>query len=87
MNSRRTPYEIQFASEVAEATRRAGITEQDIPELMRGLTLKLDGKAKEPGRDIREIYDMVNNRPLPVYLELGKSVQGGLAAELGLIFE
>ena len=87
MNARLTPYETLFGGQVAEATRRAGITEADIPDLMRTLTPKLDGQPKESGRDIREIYDLVNSCPLPEYEALGASVQQELAAELGLIFD
>jgi len=87
MNARRTPYEIQFAAEVAEATRRAGITEKDLPRVMKKLTPKLEGQSVEPGRDIRECYDMKNNRPLSWYRELGQSIQRELAAELGLVLE
>ena len=86
MNARRTPYELLFADEVAEATRRAGITEKDLPELMSELSRKLDGQPTEPGRDIRECWDLKNNRPLLRYLELGNAVQQELA-ELGLRFE
>lgn len=86
MNARRTPYELIFAQEVAEATRRAGITRQDIPALMRRLTLKLEGQPAEPGRDIRECWDLQANRPLPWYEELGRQVQAELADELGLVF-
>jgi len=86
MNARRTPYENLFAREVAEATRRAGVTAGDVPELMKKLTLKLEGQAVEPGRDIRECYDIKNNHPLPWYLALGQSIQQELAQELGLEF-
>ncbi len=86
MNARRTPYEDLFAAEVAEATRRAGITRADLPAVMKKLTPILDGQATEPGRDIRECWDLKANRPLPWYLELGASVQQELARSLGLVF-
>ncbi|MBC7236573.1 MAG: monomethylamine:corrinoid methyltransferase [Chloroflexi bacterium] len=87
MNARHTPYETLFAREVAEATRRAGITEQDIPHLMNKMTPMLEAMPVQPGRDIRECYDLKNNRPLPWYQELGKAVQKELAAEFGLVFD
>ena len=87
MNARHTPYESVFSREVAEATRRAGITEEELPALMRKLTPKLEAMSVEPGRDIRECYDIVNNHPLPWYLELGRSVQRELADEFGLAFD
>jgi methylamine---corrinoid protein Co-methyltransferase len=87
MNARRTPYELIFAAEVAEATRRAGITKSDLPEIMRKLTAQIDGQPTEPGRDIREIWDIKNNRPLPVYEEVGRTLKQELAAEFGLVFE
>ena len=86
MNARRTPYEDIFAAEVAEATRRAGITRKDLPELMRRLTHQLEGQPTEPGRDIRECWDLKNHRPLPWYQELGQSLQRELAQDLGLVF-
>jgi methylamine--corrinoid protein Co-methyltransferase len=87
MNSRLTPYENQFAREVAEATSRAGMTEGDVPRLMKALTPKLEGKEVELGRDIRECWDIKLNRPLSWYLELGKSVQAELERDLGLAFQ
>ena len=87
MNARHTPYETIFAREVAAATRRAGITESDLPALMRKMTPMLEAMPLQPGRDIRECYDIVNNRPLPWYKELGKSVQRELAEAFGLAFE
>jgi hypothetical protein len=86
MNGRHTPYESVFAREVAEATRRAGITEEQIPDLMRKLTPILEAMPVQPGRDIRECYDIKKNCPLPWYLELGKSVQQELANQFGLVF-
>ena len=87
LNGRHTPYETVFAREVAEATRRAGITEGDLPSLMRKMTPILEAMPVQPGRDIRESYDIKNNRPLPWYKELGESVQKELAEEFGLVFE
>jgi methylamine--corrinoid protein Co-methyltransferase len=87
MNARHTPYETVFAREVAEATRRAGISEKDIPALMKRLTPRLEAMPVQQGRDIRECYDIVNNRPLPWYLERGRSVQRELSVEFGLVFE
>jgi methylamine---corrinoid protein Co-methyltransferase len=87
MNARHTPYESIFAREVAQATRRAGITEADIPALMKKLTPKLEALPIEPGRDIRACYDIQRNQPLPWYLALGKAVQRELAEDLGLLFE
>ena len=87
MNARRTPYEIQFAEQVARATRKGGIREADVPALMKVLSTKLEGQPVEPGRDIRECWDLANNRPLPSYLDLGRAVQRELAADLGLVFE
>lgn len=87
LNARHTPYEIVFAREVAEATRRAGIVEEDLPSLMRKMTPILEAMPVQPGRDIRECYDIKNNRPLPWYKELGESVQKELADEFGLEFE
>jgi hypothetical protein len=86
MNARRSPYESQFAREVAEATRRAGITKRDLPERMKLLTPKIEGQAVEAGHDIRECYDLEANRPRPWYLELGRAVQRELARDLGLDF-
>ena len=86
MNARHTPYESVFAREVAQATRRTGITEAGVPALMRKLTPILEAMPVEPGRDIRECWDLKNNRPLPWYLQLGTSVQRELAQELGLVF-
>ncbi|MBM3187857.1 MAG: monomethylamine:corrinoid methyltransferase [Chloroflexi bacterium] len=86
MNARRTPYELIFAAEVAAATRRAGITENDLPALMKQFTPKLEGLPTEPGRDIRECWDLKNNRPLPAYAEVGKAIQRELAEEFGLVF-
>ena len=87
MNARHTPYETVFAREVAAAARNAGLTREQLPELMRRLTPRLEAMPVEPGRDIRECYDLKANRPLPWYLALGKSVQGELAQELGLAFQ
>ena len=87
MNARHTPYETVFAREVAKATRRAGIVEEDLPSLMRKMTPILEAMPVQPGRDIRESYDIKNNRPLPWYKELGESVQKELAGEFGLVFE
>ena len=87
MNARHTPYETIFAREVAAATRRAGITESDLPALMRKMTPLLESMPVQPGRDIRECYDIVNNRPLPWYEALGKSVQRELTEAFGLAFD
>jgi hypothetical protein len=87
MNARHTPYETVFAREVAAATRRAGITEKDIPSVMRKMTPMLEAMPVQPGRDIRECYDIKDNRPLPWYEALGRSVQKELAEEFGLVFE
>jgi hypothetical protein len=86
MNARRTPYEILFAEEVAEATRRAGIGRADLPRLMRLLTAELEGQPTEPGRDIRELWDLRTNQPLAEYHALGASVQRWLGEHLGLSF-
>jgi len=86
MNGRHTPYETVFAREVAEAARRAGFTAEHIPSLMRKMTPIVEAMPVEPGRDIRECYDIVNNRPLPWYQELGRSVQRELANNFGLVF-
>ena len=87
MNARHTPYETIFAREVAAATAKAGITEKEIPALMKRLTPVLEAMPVQPGRDIRECYDIVNNRPLLWYAELGKKVQSQLGQEYGLAFE
>jgi hypothetical protein len=84
MNARHTPYETIYARQVARAAQQAGITQADLPDLMKRLTLKLEAMPVQPGRDIRECYDLKANRPLPWYEELGRSVQGELAAEFGL---
>jgi methylamine--corrinoid protein Co-methyltransferase len=86
MNARRTPYEIQFAEQVAQSTSKAGIRQNDIPALMTRLSARLDGQPVEPGRDIRECWDLQRNCPQPWYLELGASVQRELAADLDLVF-
>ena len=86
MNARRTPYELIFAAEVAEATRRAGITKGDLPDIMKRLAPMLDGHPTEPGRDIREIWDLKDNRPLPAYLEVANPIKQELSAEFGLVF-
>ncbi|MBM3188855.1 MAG: monomethylamine:corrinoid methyltransferase, partial [Chloroflexi bacterium] len=87
MNARHTPYETLFAQQVADATQRAGITEQEIPALMRKLTPRLEAMPVEPGRDIRECWDLRRNQPLPWYEELASSVQKELARDFGLAFE
>ena len=87
MNARHTPYETIFARQVAEAARRAKISRGDLPEIMKKLTPTLEAMPVQPGRDIRECYDLKHNRPLPWYEELGRSVQRELAAEYGLHFE
>jgi methylamine--corrinoid protein Co-methyltransferase len=84
MNARHTPYETVFARQVAEATRKAGIEEKDIPALMKKLTPIVEAMPVQPGRDIRETYDLEHNRPQQWYRELGESVQGELAKGLGL---
>lgn len=86
MNARRTPYELIFADEVALATRRAGIRVENLPAIMKKLSLKLEGQPTEPGRDIREIWNLKNNRPSPEYLAIGRTIQQELAAEFGLVF-
>jgi hypothetical protein len=86
MNARHTPYETVFAREVAEATRRADIKEADLPAMMKKMTPMLEAMPIQPGRDIRETYDLKNNRPQPWYKELGESVQSELANEFGLVF-
>jgi methylamine--corrinoid protein Co-methyltransferase len=86
MNARHTPYETIFARQVAEAAYRAAISEGDLPELMKKLTPRLEAMPVQPGRDIRECYDLRANRPLPWYEDLGRSVQAELAAEYGLRF-
>jgi hypothetical protein len=86
MNARHTPYETVYAREVAAATRRAGVTPEQIPALMKKLTPVLEAMPVEAGRDIRECYDIKANRPLDWYLALGRSVQRELADMLGLDF-
>ena len=86
MNARHTPYESVFAREVPEATRHAGITEEQLLGLMRKMTPMLEAMPIQPGRDIRECYDIVNNGPLPWYVDLARSVKGELAEEFGLDF-
>lgn len=87
MNARISPYETLFGQEVAEATRRAGITRSDLPEIMKLFTPKLEGLPTEPGRDIREIWDLKGNRPLPAYLEVANPIKQELSAEFGLVFD
>ncbi len=48
--------------DIAERTRKGGISELDIPALMKILSVKLDGQPVEPGRDIRECWDLARNR-------------------------
>lgn len=86
MNARHSPYETIFARQVAEATRRAGITEAQLPALLKKMTPMLEAMPVQSGMDIRECYDLKNNRPLPWYLELGQAVQKELAQEFGLAF-
>jgi methylamine--corrinoid protein Co-methyltransferase len=87
MNARHTPYETIYARQVAAATRRAAITKADIPALMKKMTPLVEDLPVQPGRDIRECYDLKANRPLPWYEALGRSVQQELADELGLVFD
>ena len=85
MNNRVSPYEQLYAEEIAVAVQRAGITEADLPEIMRKLSARLEGQATELGKDIRLCWDLQNNRPQPEYVELAQSVQQELAAEIGLV--
>ena len=60
---------------------------EDIPVVMKKLTPVLEAMPVQPGRDIRETYDLVNNRPQQWYRELGESVQSELAKGFGLVFD
>jgi len=87
MNARRTPYELLFADEVAEATTRASISPTDLPEIMKQISLKLEGLPTEPGMDIRDCWDLEHNKPLSEYRKLGEEIKQELRAEFGLVFE
>jgi hypothetical protein len=53
---------------------------------MRKMTPMVEALPVQPGRDIRECYDIVDNRPLPWYVELASSVKGELTEHFGLDF-
>ena len=87
MNASQSPLDAAFAYEVAEAVMQTGLSRQAAGNLVLKIGEKLKGKPPEaPFEDIREFYDIVNNRPLPafekIYLEVKEEI-----SSLGLNFK
>jgi hypothetical protein len=86
MNASQTPLEGMWAYEVAKAVMRTGLTRQSAGDLVLKIAEKLNGRPVEaPYNDIREFYDVVYNKPLPVYENIYLKVKDDLAS-LGLNF-
>ena len=85
MNCAATPLEAQFTKELADATIASGLTRETVSELLTTWARTLEGCLPEPGRDIRESFDLESGRPSLEYYAMYLRVKEDLT-KLGLRF-
>jgi len=85
MNAGQTPFEAEWAVEVADATLRAGLDRVAAGRICRALEERIRGHRPEPGRSITECYDLAHRRPMPEYYDLYLRLKEDLGG-LGLRF-
>jgi len=87
MNASISPFDAEWAHEVATAAMRTGLTRNTAGDLILKLAEKLKGRTAEaPYHHINEFYDLVHHKPLPAFEKVYLKVKEEMA-RLGLNFD